>query len=180
MGIDLVCGFPVQPVVGAAETQPLGRNDADVVGRIALAKGAGVVDVHGLVRQGSHALVPVLVGGGRGRVELLDILGVGEERHLHLVDDRREIVLELVQQDRAQVRNLEAGVARLLGDPEPHGVALTQVHHSHGLGQEGVDVPFEDRFEFRLHLAARPPPQRWPAEGGRPPARPRSPGRPRG
>ena len=78
----------------------------------------------------------------------------------------------LCKQHRAQVRDAEAGVARLLGDAQPDRVALAEVHHAHRLGQEGVDVPLQDRLELRLHLAAGHLDEDGQRQAARPPARP--------
>ena len=152
--VDFVSRFAVQPVVGAAQAQALGRDDADVVGGVALAQGAGIEDLHALVGQRPHALVAGLVGGRGGGIEFLHIGGLGEQRDLHFVHDGREIVPQLVQQDRPQVPDAEPGVARFLRNAQPDRVALAQVHHAHRLGKEGVDVPLQNGFELGLHLAA--------------------------
>ena len=84
----------------------------------------------------------------------LDVLGVGEDLHLHLVDDGGIVVEELGMQDFAQVADLEAFVLGRLADADPVDVALAHVPDAFGAVDQVMDLAFQNRLEVRLHLAA--------------------------
>ena len=102
-GIDLVGGLAVQPVVRAAESGPLGCDDADVRRSEALAQRARIEG--GLVFVG-HALYT----GISDRVcllgrceELIDFFLIGEDLYLDLVQHRSEVLMVLGMEDGADV-----------------------------------------------------------------------------
>ena len=61
-----------------------------------------------LVGQVGHALVALVVGLAGDLEQLVDLVLVGVDGDLDLVDDRRELVEQLGVQDLAEVLELEA------------------------------------------------------------------------
>ena len=154
--VDLVGGLAVEPVVGAAQAEALRGDDADVVGREALAEQAGVERVDRLVGQVGHALVALAVGLAR----LLDAASstsscVGDEVHLHLVDD-------VAEHRRGCGRGGSRRSARRR-KPLSTVLLLTRIQAMSrwpmcwmpsSAVDEVVDLALEDRLEVVLHLAA--------------------------
>ncbi len=106
--VDLVGRLAVQPVVGAAEPQPLRRDDADVVGREGLAEQAGVEGVHRLVGHRLQPAVALVVDLAGDRQAPLHLRRVGDQRDLHLVHDGRVVGQELGVEDLAVVPQPQA------------------------------------------------------------------------
>ena len=154
-GIDLVRCLAVEPVVRATQAQALGGDHAHVVGREALTQQARVERVDALVSERLHALVARSVCRARLDHAALDLFALGEERDLHLVDDRRILVQELGADDLAQVADQKALAARGLADADPVDVALAHVPHALGAVDQVMDLALENRLEIGLHLAAR-------------------------
>jgi len=90
-----------------------------------------------------HAFVAMLVGAAASG-KLLDFVGIGEQSHLHFVDDRRESS-KFVQQDGSQVFDAEPGIARFFRDAQPHRIAWPRCI-TPSVRQEGMDVALEDGF----------------------------------
>ena len=152
-GVELVGRLRVEPVVRAAQTEALGCDHAEVIGREALAQGARVERLDRLVGEPHHALVALRVDELRLLEHLVDLGLLGVDRDLHLVDDRLEVVEQLRVQDVADVPELEAGVLGGLADADPDELALPHVQHALGEVHEVVELALDDRLEVRLHLA---------------------------
>ena len=151
--VELVGRFGVEPVVRTAQAEALGRDHADVGRREALAQGARVEDVDGVVGQPGHPLVARGVGLAREFAHLDDLVLFGVDRDLDLVDDRVELVEDLGVQDLAEVGELEPLVLRRLADRIQMQVALAHVQRALGEVDEVVELALDDRLEVGLHLA---------------------------
>ena len=79
---------------------------------------------------------------------------VGVERHLHLVDDVAEDLVDAGVEDLAEVLQAEALGEGRLADADPGDVALADVLDALGAVDEVVDLALEHRLEVLLHLAA--------------------------
>ena len=102
-GVDFKGCLAVHPVVCAAKTGSFGAYGADMAGCKRLAEGAGVVNFLFLVSHGLDPLVPQLVFTSGPFRQLVDILLLGVQRHLDLVQDLGEILMEFGMQDNANV-----------------------------------------------------------------------------
>ena len=89
--VNLVGGLTVEPIVSAAQAEPLGRNDADMIRREGLAKQARVEGVHRLIGHGLQSPVAVIVSLACHREAFLNFFRIRDHRHFDLVHDRRVI-----------------------------------------------------------------------------------------
>ena len=153
-GIDLVGGLAVEPVVRAAESCPLGCDDADVRRSEALAQRARIEG--GLVFVG-HALDT----GISDRVclpgrceELIDFFLIGEDLDLDLVEHRPEVLVVLGMEYGAYVCKAEAFFHSAFSDTNPRDIPLADVHDALGIVDQVVDLTLENGLEVGLHLTA--------------------------
>jgi len=153
--VNLVGSLAIQPVVGAAEAEALGRDDANVVRRERLAEQAGVERVDGLVGHGLQPTVALVVDLARHGHALHDFLGVGDQRDFDLVHDGGILGEQLGVQDVAVVAQPQPLGKAGLGDARPDDVALPHVPDALGAVDEVMDLALEDRLEVGLHFASR-------------------------
>jgi hypothetical protein len=161
--VDLVGRPPVEPVVGSAQPQALGADDADVIRRKRLAEKAGIEGLHRFVGQRLEPPVPLVVHRAGDRHPPLHLVGLGDQRHPDLVDERGVLAEQLGVEDPPVVLEPQSLLEALLGDAGPDDVALPHVPDPGGAVQEVVDLTLQDRLEVRLHLAAghlHPDPER--------------------
>ena len=154
--VELVRCLGVQPGNGAAKTQTFRRDDAAVRRGEGLTEDAGEEAVNGFVGHGGQTVVTHVVARhgdivqeGRG----LD--RIGDEVDLALVDDSVEFIRDHMVQDFREMRQPQALVIGVLGDPDPELVALAGVHDAFHVVEPGVDLPLDDGFKVGLHLLAR-------------------------
>ncbi|KAF5030212.1 hypothetical protein DSECCO2_640500 [anaerobic digester metagenome] len=114
-GGGYIVGNPgVEPGDRPAERRPLRRDDADVVRGKRLAEGAGVERLHILVLHAADPLVAPRVDLPCLHKHPLDLLPIGDERHLDRVDVIRELRLEFVGKQRPDIPDPDAFCHRFL------------------------------------------------------------------
>ncbi len=154
IGINLVGSPGIEPGDRTAKAHPFGGDDANVVGSEGLTKETGIEFLNGLICQAPHPLVPspILLPG---QFDLFfDYRPIGDQGHLHPVDDGGEIGLELGDEDLAEVLHAHSLGRRLFADPHPVQVPLGHVPQSFPVVDVVVDPPLQHPFELLLHLPA--------------------------
>ena len=154
--VQLIGRLGVEPGHCAAQAQTFRRDHAAVGRGEGLAEDAGEEAVDGFVGHGGQTVVTHVVARhgdvvqeGRG----LD--RIGDEVDLALVDDSVEFIHDHMVQDFREMRQPQALVIGVLGDPDPELVALAGVHDTFHVVEPGVDLPLDDGFKVGLHLLAR-------------------------
>ena len=152
LGIQLVGRLCVQPGYGSAQAQTLRSHHAYVARREGLAHDAAVVYVYALVCQGRQSLVTLVEHRDRQVVAQLGTLGrIGDDGHLALVHDSRELALYAGVQHLADMFQTEACLIGILAYTDADHVALSGVHHSLYAVQVGVELTLEYCLEVALH-----------------------------
>jgi len=119
-----------------------------------LAQRAAIERINGFIGKAGDALVPLAVYIARLLQQFLDLLRLGVQRHLDLVHDSAEVVVEGAVEYVANVAQPEALGKRPFAEADPGDVALALVLKALGAIEEMMDLPFEHRLEVFLHLAA--------------------------
>ena len=153
--VDVEGCLAVQPVVRAAQTQPLRANHANVIGRKALAQCAGIEFLHLVICQIGQPFIAEVIGSAGCFQPLIKFCRVGVDCHLHLVDDCSKIRMEARVQDLANIRQAEAFIGCRLGNTDPGDIPLSNMLDARGAIDEVMDLAFEHRFKVRLHRPAR-------------------------
>src|SRR5690606_15938695 len=122
--------------------------------REGLAKSAAVEDVNLFDVETLGSLVPRLVSGVGLIKTLLDGRGVGEDRNLHLLDERHLGLVEVHNVLEDLLKGSYASLLQVEARPHPDRVTLVQVHQAVDVGEKSVVTPLDDRLQVLLDKLA--------------------------
>ncbi len=125
--IDPVRCFAIQPRICSTEPQAFRGYDTHMVRRIRLTQHAGIELLDVLVLHAADAIVPGTVFRSCLFKRAFDRFGVRNESHLHAINNRREVVVNLRHKDLTKVLYGETFRMGVLANSEPDDRALTHM-----------------------------------------------------
>ena len=153
-GIDLIGRLAVKPVIGAAHTDPLRRDDTDMARGKRLAQGTGIEDIFGFIGHGAQTKIALVIDLFGQFHDLFNLLLYRIYFDLNLVENSAKFLMELTVKNNAEMFEGKALFNGSLPNPDPHDITLADMHDALDIVHQMMELALQDRLKIRLHLPA--------------------------